>query len=223
MEEFDFDTIFADADWFHVSGIKPALNEELFLITKTALMKAKEKGLTTSCDLNYRALWPFDVARKKMTELIKYVDVCIGVEPLELLDGNGNDIKDRLPKPEKQEDYQDIVRQIQKRYNIQYLAMPHRNVLSVNRNRLSAMLSDGTDFYKSDRVKVEIVDRVGAGDAFSAGIIYSLITMMEPQKAIEFATECFALKRTIEGDVKLLEVSDIEYFIKNKDDLSIKR
>jgi len=107
-----------------VSGIKPALNEELFLITKTALMKAKEKGLTTSCDLNYRALWPFDVARKKMTELIKYVDVCIGVEPLELLDGNGNDIKDRLPKPEKQEDYQDIVRQIQKRYNIQYLAMP---------------------------------------------------------------------------------------------------
>lgn len=224
LEEFDFDTIFADADWFHVSGITPALNEELFLITKTALMKAKENGLTTSCDLNYRsALWPFDVARKKMTELIEYVDVCIGVEPLELLDENGNEIKDRLPKPAKLEDYQDIIRQIQKRYNIQYLAMTHRNVLSVNRNRLSAMLSDGTNFYKSDEVEVEIVDRVGAGDAFSAGVIYSLIAGMEPQNAIEFATGCFALKHTIEGDVNLLEVSDIENFINNKNALSIKR
>ena len=79
------------------------------------------------------------------------------------------------------------------------------------------------NFYKSDEVEVEIVDRVGAGDAFSAGIIYSLITGMEPQNAIEFATGCFALKHTIEGDVNLLEVSDIENFINNKNALSIKR
>ena len=224
LEEFDFDTIFADADWFHVSGITPALNDELFKITKAALKKAKEHGLTTSCDLNYRsALWPFAVARKKMTELIEYVDVCIGVEPLELLDENGNDIKDRLPKPAKLDDYKDVILEIQKRYDIQYLAMTYRDVLSVNRNRLSAMLSDGTNFYKADEIEVEIVDRVGAGDAFSAGMIYSLITGMDLQKAIEFATGCFAMKHTIEGDVNLLEVSDIENFIKNKDALSIKR
>lgn len=224
LEEFDFDAIFADADWFHVSGITPALNDELFTITKKALKKAKENGLTTSCDLNYRsALWPFDVARKKMTELIEYVDVCIGVEPLELLDENGNDIKDQLPKPATLDDYKDVILEIQKRYDIQYLAMTYRDVLSVNRNRLSAMLSDGTNFYKSDEIEVEIVDRVGAGDAFSAGMIYSLITGMDLQKAIEFATGSFAMKHTIEGDVNLLEVSDIENFIKNKDALSIKR
>ncbi|RDE26984.1 sugar kinase [Parageobacillus thermoglucosidasius] len=224
LEEFEFDEIFKDADWFHVSGITPALNEELFRITKKALQVAKEKGITTSCDLNYRsALWSLDEARKKMTELIEYVDICIGIEPLQLLGEDGTDIKDRLPKPASVQDYKEIMGLIQEQFHIKYLAMTFRESISVNRNRLKALLFDGDTFYQSSEVEVEIVDRVGTGDAFAAGLIYALINNYDLQNAIEFATVCFALKHTIEGDVNLLELGDIEAFAKDKTSLSIRR
>ena len=163
-------TIFAGADWFHISGITPALSAEIFNLTKKALSVAKQLGLTTSCDLNYRSsLWSFEDAREKMTELIKDVDVCIGVEPLQLLDKDGTDIKDRLPEHPGVDDYKDIMNELHKRFDIKYLAMTFRNHLSVNRNRLKTMLSDGNTFYESAEIEVDIVDRVGTGDAFSAG------------------------------------------------------
>lgn len=225
LEEYDFEEVFSGADWFHISGITPALNEELFVITKEALRIAKEKGLTTSCDLNYRSsLWSFDTAREKMAELMEYVDVCIGVEPLQLLGSDGKDIKDQLlPSQPTVEDYKPIIKEIQERFNINHLAMTFRKSLSVNRNRLYALLSDGKDFYQSQKVEVEIVDRVGAGDSFSAGLIYSLINDFEPQKVIDFATGCFALKHTLEGDMNLLTAADIEQYINHRDSFSIKR
>ena len=224
-DEYDFEKIFAGADWFHISGITPALSEEIFSITKKALSVAKRLGLTTSCDLNYRSsLWSFEDARKKMTELIKDVDVCIGVEPLQLLDEEGNDMKDCLPEFEHRcaNDYKDIMNELHKRFDIKYLAMTFRNQLSANRNRLKAMLSDGKGFYESTEIEVDIVDRVGTGDAFSAGVIYSLINQFDPQYAINFATACFALKHTIEGDVNLLKAADIEQYVQQKN-FSIKR
>ena len=176
VDEYDFKTIFAGADWFHISGITPALSGEIFNLTKKALSVAKQLGLTTSCDLNYRSsLWSFEDAREKMTELIKDVDVCIGVEPLQLLDKDGTDIKDRLPEHPDVDDYKNIMNELHKRFDIKYLAMTFRNHLSVNRNRLKTMLSDGNGFYESTEIEVDIVDRVGTGDAFSAGVIYSLI------------------------------------------------
>ena len=223
MDEYDFEKIFAGADWFHISGITPALSSEIFSLTKKALSAAKQLGLTTSCDLNYRSsLWSFEDAREKMTELIKDVDVCIGVEPLQLLDKDGTDIKDRLPEHPGVDDYKDIMNELHKRFDIKYLAMTFRNHLSVNRNRLKTMLSDGNTFYESAEIEVDIVDRVGTGDAFSAGIIYSLINEFEPQYAINFATACFALKHTIEGDVNLLNATDIEQYVQQKN-FSIKR
>lgn len=223
-EEYNFDEVFSDAEWFHISGITPALSEELFNITKDALKIAKEKGLTTSCDLNYRSsLWSFETARKKMTELMEYVDVCIGIEPLQVLGEDGKDIKDRLPSNPTVEDYKPLIKEVQKRFNISQLAMTFRKSLSVNRNKLFALLSDGNNFYQSSEVEVEIVDRVGAGDSFSAGLIYSLINNYEPQKAIDFATGCFALKHTLEGDMNLLTAADIEQFVNHKDAFSIKR
>ena len=223
MDEYDFEKIFAGADWFHISGITPALSPEIFSLTKKALSVAKQLGLTTSCDLNYRSsLWSFEDAREKMTELIKDVDVCIGVEPLQLLDKDGTDIKDRLPEHPGVDDYKDIMNELHKRFDIKYLAMTFRNHLSVNRNRLKTMLSDGNTFYESAEIEVDIVDRVGTGDAFSAGIIYSLINEFEPQYAINFATACFALKHTIEGDVNLLNATDIEQYVQQKN-FSIKR
>ena len=223
MDEYDFKTIFAGADWFHISGITPALSEEIFNLTKKALSVAKQLGLTTSCDLNYRSsLWSFEDAREKMTELIKDVDVCIGVEPLQLLDKDGTDIKDRLPEHPDVDDYKNIMNELHKRFDIKYLAMTFRNHLSVNRNRLKTMLSDGNGFYESTEIEVDIVDRVGTGDAFSAGVIYSLINEFEPQYAINFATACFALKHTIEGDVNLHTAADIEQYVQQKN-FSIKR
>lgn len=223
-EEYQFADIFDGMDWFHISGITPALNDELFNITKESLKVAKEKGLTTSCDLNYRsALWSFEDARNKMSELMKYVDVCIGVEPLQLIGEDGKDIKDNLPQHPSIDDYKEIIEKLHEQYGFQHVAMTFRENFSVNHNRLYALLSDGNEFYKSDPTKVEIVDRVGAGDAFSAGIIYSLINNIKPQKAIQFAASCFALKHTIEGDVNLLQVSDIEQFMEQKDSMTIKR
>ena len=224
VDEYDFEKIFADADWFHISGITPALNEEIFELTKKALSSAKQLGLTTSCDLNFRsALWSFEEARKKMTELIKDVDVCIGVEPLQLLDEAGKDLKDCLPEHPCVDDYKDIIKELHKRFDIKYLAMTFREHLSVNKNRLKTVLSDGNDFYESVEIEIDIVDRVGTGDAFSAGIIYSLINGFEPQNAINFATACFALKHTIEGDVNLLRTDDILQYIQQKNSFSIKR
>ncbi|OCA83242.1 carbohydrate kinase [Bacillus sp. FJAT-27225] len=213
-EEYDFDAIFEGADWFHISGITPALSDELFLVTKEALSAAKKKGLTTSCDLNYRsALWPFDEARKKMTELIKDVDVCIGIEPLSLPDEDGEDIKERLPENPSTEDYKGIMDELCKRFGFKHVVMTKREHVSVNRNRLYALLYDGKEIYQSREVEVDIIDRVGTGDAFSAGIIYALISEYKPQDAVEFATGCFALKHTIEGDANLIPIADVERYM----------
>lgn len=217
LDDYDFDKIFEGAEWFHISGITPALNEELFRISKKALEAAKEKGITTSCDLNYRsALWSFEEARKKMTELIPYVDVCIGIEPLQLLDENGKEMKDDLPKNPTIDDYRPFIEELHKRYGIKYLALTKREQLSVNHNRLQAFLSDGKSIYESEKIDVEIVDRVGGGDAFSAGIVYTLLNKYEPQKAIDFAAACFALKHTIEGDANLVQLPDVEQFMEKK-------
>lgn len=214
-DEYDFDSIFADADWFHISGITPALNDDLFALTKKALIAAKEKGLTTSCDLNYRsALWSFEKAREKMTELIEFVDVCIGIEPLILLDAAGEEMKDKLPEHPSIDDYAVIMEQLRKQYGIKYVAMTKREHVSVNCNKLQAYLFDGSKVHQSTEVEVDIIDRVGTGDAFSAGIIYSLISGFEPQQAVEFATGCFALKHTIEGDANLIPISDVEKYMK---------
>lgn len=213
-DEYDFDSIFADADWFHISGITPALNEDLFDLTKKSLIAAKEKGLTISCDLNYRsALWSFEKAREKMTELIEFVDVCIGIEPLKLLDAAGEEMKDRLPEHPSIDDYARVMEELHKQYGLKYVAMTKREHVSVNCNKLQAYLFDGSKFYQSTEVEVDIIDRVGTGDAFSAGMIYSLISGFEPGQAVEFATGCFALKHTIEGDANLIPISDVEKYM----------
>lgn len=224
VAEYDFANLFRDAEWFHISGITPALNEEIFQLTKLALAAAKQQGLTTSFDLNYRSsLWSFEEARRKLTELMKDVDVCIGVEPLQLLDHEGRDIKDDLPEHPCPDDYKEIMKIMHERFDLKYIAMTYRNQLSVNHHRLKALLSDGRDFYHSSEIDVEIVDRVGTGDAFTTGLIYSLMNQYEPQAAVDFSTACFALKHTVEGDVNVLSLSDVEQYVQNKNSFSIKR
>jgi 2-dehydro-3-deoxygluconokinase len=224
VAEYDFANLFEDAEWFHISGITPALNDEIFQLTKQALAAAKEKGLTTSFDLNFRSsLWSFEEARRKLTELMKDVDVCIGVEPLQLLDNEGKDIKDNLPEHPGPDDYKEIMKIMHDRFDFKYIAMTYRNQLSVNHHCLKALLSDGEDFYQSSEIDVEIVDRVGTGDAFTTGLIFSLINQYKPQAAVDFATASFALKHTVEGDVSVFSFSDVEQFVQHKNSFSIKR
>ena len=224
VSEYDLDVAFEGADWFHISGITPALNEEMFQLSKKALQVAKQKGLTTSCDLNYRSsLWTFEDARIKMAELAEYVDLCIGVEPMQLLGEDGQDFKDSYPKPISKENYKEIMKRLHQHFDFTHIAMTFREQLSANRNRLHAMLLDGNNFYESSVTEVEIVDRVGTGDAFSAGMIYSLMNEFDSQHAVDFATACFALKHTIEGDANLLLLPDVEQFLCQKGSFSIKR
>lgn len=223
-EEYDLEAAFAGADWFHISGITPALNEGIYQLTKQSLAAAKRFGLTTSCDLNYRSsLWTFENARKKMTELMQDVDVCIGVEPLQLLDAEGNEIKDRLPAKPGPDDYKEIMKEMHRQFDLKYIAMTFRNQLSVNHHQLKALLSDGSDFYFSAETDVEIIDRVGTGDAFSTGLVYSLVNGYESQKAVDFATACFALKHTIEGDAGLMSLAEVEQYLENRNSFSIRR
>ncbi len=158
-----------------------------------------------------------------MTELMKNVDVCIGVEPLQLLDTDGRDIKENLPEQPGPDDYKEIMKIMHERFDLKYIAMTYRNQLSVNHHRLKALLSDGSDFYQSSEIDVDIVDRVGTGDAFSTGLIYSLINQYESQAAVDFATACFALKHTVEGDVNVLSFSEVEQYVQHKNSFSIKR
>ena len=109
------------------------------------------------------------------------------------------------------------------RFGFKSIAMTYRNQLSVNRHRLKALLSDGKAFYQSSEVDVEIVDRVGTGDAFTTGLIFSLINQYEPQAAVDFATASFALKHTVEGDASVFSYSDVEQFVQHKNSFSIKR
>ena len=145
VSEYDLDAAFEGADWFHISGITPALNEGMFQLSKKALQVAKQKGITTSCDLNYRsALWTFEDARRKMAELAEYVDLCIGVEPLQLLGEDGQDVKDSYPKPISKENYKEIMKRLKQHFDFKHIAMTFRKQLAANRNRLHALLLAGT-------------------------------------------------------------------------------
>lgn len=223
-EEYDFEEIFKNADWFHFSGITPALSESCFQITWKALQEAKRQGITISCDLNYRQkLWGFSEARKVMTKLMKFVDVCIGIEPLELLNENGEDLKDDILKLHTPEEYKKVFVLLKQRFGFKYIATTFRKSHSAHRNTLQSMVYDGTDVYTSRAHIVDFIDRVGGGDAFSAGLIHGLIHGYSLQHTTEFANASFLLKHTIHGDANLVSATEIETFIKNNGNILINR
>jgi 2-dehydro-3-deoxygluconokinase len=210
-EDFDFDQIFSGKDWFHFSGITPALSKEAAKLTKLALISAKKHGLTVSCDLNYRKkLWTPQEAQSVMKDLMAYVDVCIGnEEDAKLVLGyeleNTNIDSGELEK----KDYYNLLERMHQDYNFKYIASTLRESYSASKNGWSAILSDGKNVYESHKFMIEpITDRVGGGDSFSAGLIHGLINY-ESQKAINFAAAASALKHTIFGDQNLVTVDEV--------------
>lgn len=208
LSEFDFDQIFEGADWFHTSGITPALSDKAAALTLAALKAAKAKGITTSLDLNYRKkLWTAEKARATLTELCQYVDVCIG--PDATLGFHAEDTDAELNNL-KTDDYKTIFKQMATKYGFKYIASTLRGSHSASDNTVSAMIFDGAEIHHTKNFDVRIVDRVGAGDSFASGLIYGLITGMSAPQAAEFGIASSALKHTIPGDMNHATVAEIE-------------
>ena len=210
--DFDFDAIMEGADWFHFTGITPALNDTVAAICLEACKKAKELGITVSCDLNYRnKLWTKAKAGEVMGELCKYVDVCIANEE------DASDVfgikasnTDVTKGAVNHEGYKDVAKQLADRFGFQKVAITLRESISANDNNWSAMLYDGKDYYFSKKYAMHIVDRVGGGDSFGGGLIYACLSDMDAQSIIEFAVAASCLKHSIEGDMNMVSVDEVK-------------
>lgn len=213
-EDFDWDKILDGADWFHFTGITPALGENNVQMCLDACKAAKEKGLTVSCDLNYRGkLWSREQARKAMTELAKYIDVCISnEEDAKDVFGIEAEATDIYGGKLNKEGYVSVARQLAEQFGFKKVAITLRESYSASDNGWSAMLYDAQtgEPHFSKKYDVHIVDRVGGGDSFGGGLIYALSNGKEDQEAIEFAAAASALKHTIEGDYNMVTVSEVE-------------
>ncbi len=211
-EDFDWDKIFDGADWFHFTGITPALGENLVEICLDACKAAKAKGVKISCDLNYRGkLWTRTQAREAMTKLCKYVDVCISNEEdakdVFGIEAENTDIYGgKLDK----EGYKSVAKQLMDTFGFEKVAITLRSSISANDNDWAGMLYDGTDYCFSKEYHLHIVDRVGGGDSFGGGLIYALLNGKTTQEAVEFAVAASALKHSIEGDYNRVTVSEVE-------------
>lgn len=210
--DFDWDKIFDGAKWFHFTGITPALSDSMAKICLDAVKKAKEKDITVSCDLNFRKkLWSKEKAGQVMGELCKYVDYCIA---------NEEDAKDVFGIEAENTDitggkldrdgYISVAKKLTDRFGFKGVAITLRESKSANDNDWSGMLYTDGKAYFSKKYSIHIVDRVGGGDSFGGGLIYSLINGYDAQKTIEFAVAASCLKHSIEGDFNLVSKKEVE-------------
>ncbi len=211
-EDFDWDRIFEGVEWFHFTGITPALGKNLVEICIEACKKAKEKNITISCDLNYRKkLWTKQEAREAMTELCQYVDVCIAnEEDASDVFGIAAENTDLTSGKVNHEGYISVAQQLAQKFQFKKVAITLRESISANDNGWSAMLYEDGKSYFSKKYMVHIVDRVGGGDSFGAGLIYSQVMGYGPQESIEFAAAASCLKHTIEGDFNMVSVDEVK-------------
>ena len=210
--DFNFDEIFEGADWFHFTGITPAVSDAAAELTEAACKAAKAHGVTVSCDLNFRKkLWTSEKAQKVMSNLMQYVDVCIGnEEDAELCLGFKPDADVEGGKTDA-EGYKGIFKAMAKEFGFKYVISTLRESFSASHNGWKAMIYNGEEFYESKRYDINpIIDRVGGGDSFSGGIIHGLLTKPNQGAALEFAVAASALKHTINGDFNLVSVEEVE-------------
>lgn len=210
--DFDWNQIFDGAAWFHFTGITPALGNQLPLICEEACKEARNRGITISCDLNYRKkLWSREDAGKIMGRLMPYVDLCIANEEdasdvFGIVPRNSDLVKGKLDR----DGYVDVAGKIYDRFGCKKVAVTLRSSISASVNKWSGMLYDDGSAYFAPEYTMQIVDRVGGGDSFAAGLIYSLCSGYDPQKAIDFAVASSCLKHSIEHDFNLVTVSEVE-------------
>ena len=215
-EDFHWDEIFEGATWFHFTGITPALSPALREACMDACKAAKERGITVSCDLNYRKnLWSTQEAYDTMTKLMPYIDVCIANEEdaEKVLGISAKDTDVSTGKLSK-EGYKGVAEEICRKYGCKTVAITLRSSISANDNDWAAMLYTGGQFYFSKTYHIHLWDRVGGGDSFGAGLIYGTSQGYEPQQCIEFAVAASCLKQTIQGDFNRVSVAEVENLMK---------
>jgi 2-dehydro-3-deoxygluconokinase len=210
--DFDWDKIFEGASWFHFTGITPALSDNAASICLAACKAAMSKGITISCDLNYRKnLWPREKAAEVMGKLMEFVDICIANEEDAFdvfgIKAGGTDV---TTGKISHEGYKEVALSLVKRFGFKQTAITLRESVSANDNNWAAMLCTGNEFFFSKKYAVHIVDRVGGGDSFGAGLIYANLKGMSAQDGLEFAVAASCLKHTIEGDFNFVSVDEVK-------------
>ena len=204
-EDFDWNGIFAGASHFHMTGITPALSATMPEVCIAACRKAKELGLTVSCDLNYRKnLWTEAEAKACMTRLMPYIDVLVANEEdaekvLGIKARNTDVTQGKLDR----ESYVDVAEQICQTYGTKMVAVTLRRSISASDNEWSAMIYTGGQAYFSRKYMIHLVDRVGGGDSFTAGMLYGLMNGYAPQETVEYAAAASCLKQSMEMDFNL--------------------
>ena len=212
--DIDWNKAFDGVSWFHITGITPAISESAMELSLESVKAAKKRGITVSCDLNYRKnLWKYGKqASEVMRELAKYVDVAIANEEdvqksLEIT----VDVNIESGELDR-EKYRALGDKVLEAYpNMQYIAITLRESHSADWNGWAACLNDGKDFYVSKKYEIrDIIDRVGGGDSFAGGLIYGLNHYEDKQSALEFAVAASCLKHSVIGDFNRVSVSDVE-------------
>ena len=208
--DFDFDAIFQDADWFHFSGITPAISDNAARLVELAVKAAKRHNVTVSVDLNYRSkLWSIEKAQSVMIPLMEYVDVCIGgaedaekvlgyKNPNIVLGGDDHDI----------DAYKEVFKGLKEKFGLKYVASTLRESHSASDNSWAALLYDGKEFYHTKKYEIHLVDRGGGGASFSAALIYGIMNGFDIKQTGEFAVAASALKQTIMGDFNLATLDE---------------
>ena len=212
----DWRAVFGDADWYHWTGITPAISESLAELCLEGALTAKEMGLTVSCDLNYRSkLWNWGkTAREVMPKLVEYVDVAVGnEEDADKAFGIRAADTDVAAGVVEASAYRFVCQELTRQFpNLKIVAITLRGSLSASHNTWSGVLWDREQFYTAARYDItHIVDRVGGGDAFAGGLIYGLKTSgQDRQGALDFAVAASAIKHSVFGDFNLTTVAEVE-------------
>lgn len=211
-EDFDWDSILEGTEWFHFTGITPALSDNCIEITEEALKACKNKGITVSCDLNYRKnLWTSEKAKEVMSGFMEYIDVCIAnEEDAEKVLGISADNTDVTAGQINRDGYIAVAKEIESLYGCKTVAITLRESYSASVNGWSAMLYTEGESYFSKKYDIQLVDRVGGGDSFVGALLYTLVSKYKPEEAIEFAVAASCLKHTLEGDFNQVTVKEVE-------------
>jgi 2-dehydro-3-deoxygluconokinase len=214
--DFDWDRLFDGASWFHFTGITPALGDEAAAVTLDACRAARAKGLTVSCDLNYRKnLWSSEKAGAVMAGLMPFVDVCIAnEEDAEKVFGIAAESSTVEKGQLDRAGYESVARQLTDRFGFRAVAITLRESLSASDNVWSGMLRTAEGCWFTPRYAMRIVDRVGGGDAFAAGLIHGMTSGYAPEESIGFAVAASCLKHAIEGDFNQVSVKEARDLMK---------
>ena len=212
--DFDWDAIFEGTEWFHFTGITPALGPNLVEICEQACKAAKARGIKISCDLNYRGkLWTRAQAREAMTKLCQYVDVCISnEEDAKDVFGIEAEATDIYAGELNHEGYKSVAKQLADKFGFEMVAITLRESHSAFDNGWSAMLYNvaNDEYCFSKKYNLHIIDRVGGGDSFGGGLIYACMNGYDTQSAVEFAVAASALKPSIEGDYNMVTLAEVQ-------------